>query len=123
MYQNSKHYGQGVNRPPVVDLKKVEKSEVPIGMFVGKYDQISTLEDSRWTRDQIMAGEKGSELLVHYEEIEAGVATFMVGEKMTYLETLVPLLNQYNPIPEYIKEAERVIDIEEIIRKYNPESE
>jgi hypothetical protein len=42
----------------------------------------------------------GSDIIVHYDEIEAGHSSFMVGIDMEYLDSLVKLLKEYNPISE-----------------------
>ena len=51
---------------------------VPVAMFTGKDDLMADLTDSRWTRDML------SDSIVHYEEIEAGHLTFLVGKDMSY---------------------------------------
>jgi len=35
--------------------------------------------------------------LVHYQELEAGHTTFMVGKDMSYLNKVVELIEKYNP--------------------------
>merc|ERR1712216_298358 len=56
---------------------------VPVAMFTGKEDILADLTDAQWTRDQI------GDNIVHYEEIEAGHLTFMVGKDMTYFSDTV----------------------------------
>jgi len=77
------------------DLIPIENiTEVPVAMFTGKEDILADLTDSRWTRDRI------GDNIVHYEEIEAGHLTFMVGKDMTYFtEGVMNLLQQYHPLP------------------------
>ena len=58
-------------------------------------------------RDQILDDGYGSDVLVHYEEMEAGHSTFMVGLNMKYLESLVRVISRYNPIPDDIEEIEK----------------
>ena len=42
----------GTDDPPIYDLKRIrEETDVKIGMFVGQYDLLATVTDSRWTRD------------------------------------------------------------------------
>jgi len=63
-------------------------------MFTGNVDILADLTDSRWTRDQI------GDNIVHYEEIDAGHLTFMVGKDMTYFSVgVMGLLAQYHPVP------------------------
>ena len=46
-------------------------------MYAGNQDTIATLEEVRWTRDQLSS-------IVHYEEIDADHFTFIHGKDMTY---------------------------------------
>ena len=48
-------------------------------MFVAKTDLISTLEDTEWTRDSI-----GKPSVIHYQEIDGGHASFLIGKNMTF---------------------------------------
>ena len=60
-------------------------------------------------------------MLVHYKEYDGGHSTFLVGLDMRYLEDLVPLLNQYNPIPDAIEEIEQEFnrfDLDPVLEKY-----
>ena len=66
---------------------------VPVAMFVGTEDDLGDLTDARWAREQI---EKGGDNLVHYEEVKAGHATFMVGKDMYYFNNVIKLIDQYN---------------------------
>ena len=73
---------------------------VPIAMFTGTDDILADLTDSRWTRDRI------GDNLAHYEEIEAGHLTFMVGKDMTYFtESVMDLLKLYHPLPSATEET------------------
>lgn len=102
---NNLKYGQ--SSPPEVDLKKIENTKVPVAMFVGNEDDLADIEDTEWVRDQILDDGWGSDVLVHYEEFEAGHYSFMVGENMKYLESLVHLISKYNPIPEEVEAIEQ----------------
>lgn len=77
------------------DLFELENiTSVPVAMYTGTEDPLADLTDSRWTRDRI------GDNIVHYEEIEAGHLTFMVGKDMTYFtEGVMNLLQQYHPLP------------------------
>ena len=62
-------------------------------MFVGSEDDLGDTTDARWARSQI---ESSSKALVHYEEVKAGHATFMVGKDMYYFNNVLDLLKKYN---------------------------
>ena len=67
---------------------------VPVAMYTGNVDILADLTDSRWTRDRI------GDNIVHYEEIDAGHLTFLIGKDMTYFtEGVMGLLQQYHPLP------------------------
>ena len=51
---------------------------VPVAIFTGLEDPLADVTDARWTRDTI------GDNVVHYEEIEAGHLTFLIGKDMTY---------------------------------------
>ena len=75
----SDDYTDIIGRKRQTDLIPLENiTTVPVAMFTGLHDILADLTDSRWTRDQI------GDNVVHYEEIEAGHLTFMVGKDMTY---------------------------------------
>lgn len=38
----------------------------------------------------------GGSNVIHYEELEAGHTTFMVGKDMSYLKKVITLLKKYN---------------------------
>ena len=55
---------------------------------------------------------------MHYEEVEAGQATFMVGLNMGYLESLLKVIDKFNPVPlENFEEEEK--EIEDAVSKYS----
>jgi hypothetical protein len=76
------------------DLIPLENiTEVPVAMFVAYDDTIADPTDANWTRNQIGAAVK------HYQMIEGGHLSFMIGKDMTYYtQDVMGLLNQYNPI-------------------------
>ena len=79
-------------------------STVPIAIFAGIHDTIADMEDALWIKDTLKP-----EVLVDFEQIEAGHLTFMVGKDMTYWSTnVMGLLAQYHPIPgtEEVSELE-----------------
>ena len=89
------HYTDIIGRKRQTDLIPLENiTTVPVAMFTGTEDILADLTDSRWTRDRI------GDNIVHYEEIEAGHLTFLVGKDMTYFsEGVMDLLAQYHPLP------------------------
>ena len=89
--ENVAHYGP-TGHPPIVALNKIT---TPTAMFVGKVDDLGNLTDARWARDTIKSGDHGS--LVHYEEDDAGHATFIVGKDMSYFDRAMTLIEKYNP--------------------------
>ena len=85
----------GIFTHRTTDLIPLENiTGVPVAMFTGTEDILADLTDSRWTRDTI------GDNIVHYEEVDAGHLTFMVGKDMTYFsESVMDLLQQYHPLP------------------------
>lgn len=78
---NIAHYGQ--DKPPEIDYKLIGKQSVPIAMFVGRFDNLGDLEDARWARSTIL--EAGGHIC-HYQEFDAGHASFMVAKDMSYFQ-------------------------------------
>ena len=52
---------------------------MPIAIYTGTQDPLADITDSQWIRDTLK-----SDVLAHYEEVEAGHLTFIVGKDMTY---------------------------------------
>lgn len=46
---NQKVYGE--SSPPIINLKRLEKSKIPVAIFVGKDDDLGDISDSQWLRD------------------------------------------------------------------------
>lgn len=85
--KNMKKYGQ--KHPPSIDLTKIEG--VPIAMFVGKQDDLSTPEVGQWTLDKV------SKTVVYYEEIEDhDHFTSAVGKDMSFVTDVINLLDAFN---------------------------
>ena len=89
--RNQEKYNQ--KTPPKIDLTKI--TSTPVAMFVGNVDDLGNPVDGQWARDQI--NQKGN-ALVHYEEMDAGHLTFIVGKDMSYVDRMITLMNKYNPI-------------------------
>merc|ERR1712156_616266 len=70
----------------------LEDITVPMAIFTGINDTISTLKDVHWARDQINN-------LVHYEEIPGDHFTFVMGIDVSYFpNSVIPLFNKYHPL-------------------------
>ena len=67
--------------PPQIDLGNI-KGDVPVAMFVGTKDDLGDVTDARWTAALL---NHSGPALVHYQELEAGHTTFLVGKDMSYL--------------------------------------
>jgi hypothetical protein len=76
----------------------VKDANVPIAMFVGRHDKMSTVNDSHKTL-ATLNGYFGSFPVVHFEERDGGLESFLVGKDMSYMEKVVDLIHQYNPHP------------------------
>ena len=90
---NKQKYGQ--ETPPIVHLNTI--TDVPIAMFVGTEDDLGDVTDTRWARDTIQSG---GNAVVHYEEMKAGHASFLIGKDMTWVDRAKKLIAQYNPVHE-----------------------
>lgn len=68
-------------------------SQVPIAMFVGNVDTLADNTDAEWTRNQI-----GSPV-VHYQEINGGHLTFIIGKDMSWFSNdVMNLVRTYQPL-------------------------
>lgn len=71
-----------------IDLSAIQS--VPVAVFVGKYDIVATPTDGQWTVDQI------GDAVVHYQEINGGHLTFVVGKDVSWFtEDVMGILNEY----------------------------
>ena len=74
------HFDDIIRPKKDTDLIPIENiSTVPIAIFAGIHDTIADMEDALWIRDTLKP-----ETLVHWEDVNAGHLTFMVGKDMTY---------------------------------------
>lgn len=85
--ENQKHYNQ--DTPPEINLSNID--QVPVAMFVGTKDDLGDVKDCEWARDQIKS-------IAHYEEVEAGHASFLIGKDMSYFDNVMKLVSKYNPV-------------------------
>ena len=90
---NQQKYGR--DTPPIVHLNTI--TDVPIAMFVGKEDDLGDSADTRWARDTIKSG---GDAIVHYEEMEGGHASFLIGKDMSWVDRAKVLVAKYNPVQE-----------------------
>lgn len=89
---NKLHYG--TRDPPLYPLEKI--TEVPTAMFVGIEDELGDPTDCEDAKMSISAG---GDALVHYEEMHAGHASFLIGKDMTYFtDRAMGLIKKYNPL-------------------------
>lgn len=95
---------------PEIDLTQARNAGVPVAMFAGIEDTLSTIEDNRWTRKQLTDDGKLDGIVVHYEELHADHMSFLIGRDMSFLERLLPVMKKYNPLPpnapDYVFKAE-----------------
>ena len=56
---------------------------------------------ARYIRDEINkgVGEEGMSRILHYEEIQGGHASFLIGKNTDYLRKILILMNELNQIP------------------------
>jgi pimeloyl-ACP methyl ester carboxylesterase len=72
-------------------------SQVPIAMFVGNVDELADPTDAEWARQEI-----GSPV-VHYQEINGGHLTFVIGKDMSWFSNdVMPILEKYSPLPNKV---------------------
>ena len=91
----SDSYGDLIHPERQTDLIELGNiSSVPIAIFAGTHDIIADQTDAHWLRDELQ-----TDTIVHYEDVEAGHLTFLVGKDMTYFsEGVMGVLNQYHPL-------------------------
>eukprot|EP00347_Sterkiella_histriomuscorum_P002909 403366326 len=88
--QNLQIYGNEL--PPLIDLTKISK--VPIGLFVGQYDELADKTDAQWLKTQLKT-------LTHYKEYELGHLAFFVAKDMSYFtQDAMNLLMKYQPLKQ-----------------------
>lgn len=87
-------YGYIVNRfvygkwvAPDIDLTKI--TDVPIAIFCGSKDPMSTVRDNHWLRRQLKS------VLVYYKEFRAGHISFQLGRDVSYFADMDKLLLEY----------------------------
>ena len=76
--ENKSRYG-GQASPPILSMERLGELELPISLFVGENDILSTPTDDRVIRDLIQPS-----AMHHYEEIEADHLSLLLGKDMTF---------------------------------------
>lgn len=92
---NIDHYGKST--PPLVDVSKIT---VPSAFFVAKKDPLGEPTDA------YTASLKMGSNIKHFEYIEGGHITFLVGKDTSYVGRVINLIKQYGvESPEEPKES------------------
>lgn len=78
---NQEKYGQPT--PPHIDFSKIN---VPTALFVGSDDNLADPQDVWWAKNQM-----NPETVVHYQEVFAGHASFLIGSDMSYFDEVLEL--------------------------------
>lgn len=73
---NMQHYGQ--KTPPEVDFSKIN---IPTAWFVGDEDPLGDITDATKSKQKM-----NSKFVSHFELINGGHLTFMVGKDMSYFD-------------------------------------
>lgn len=72
---------------------------MPIMMFVGKEDILSTPVDARWTKDQI------GDAVIKYTELEDhDHSSFNFGRDMSFMEDVYATIKTMNPMAPLVNE-------------------
>jgi hypothetical protein len=99
MSDNKARYGYEVQ--PKIKLARVKFSNVPIAIFVGKHDKLSTVPDALWLKEEINDKDPVWPI-VQMKEIDGGYETFFIGKDMSYFkDDVMTLVRKYNPIISY----------------------
>lgn len=80
----------GLNKPPEYDLKNIRG--LKFCLFVGKDDQMATIKDSRWIRDQI---KKNNNLHIYKEIENMGHLTFFIPKNVDYFNQFKDCLKEF----------------------------
>ena len=71
----------GSEQPPLIDVEKLSK--VPIAMYVGKQDDLSTTSDARWAQKSIKT-------IRHYQEVDnCDHGSFLTGLDMSFMDSVL----------------------------------
>ena len=76
----------------LIPLNLINK-KTPIAFIVGRDDKIANPFDAAFTKEQI------GEAVIHYQMIEGGHLSFLIGKDMNYFkEDVMNMLRTYHPI-------------------------
>ena len=78
----------GAPRPPEYDLSKIKNK---MAIFAGESDTLSDPKDVAWLLDENQS-HLNHKLIVEYLPLKGGHDTFMMGEDMSYLNTVIKIL-------------------------------
>ena len=94
---NEEYYNQ--DTPPEIPLDNI--SDFPVGLFVGKTDELATVEDNEWLRDILDAN--GS--LGAYNLYGFGHISFYLAKDMSYFtDDVIPFIKSHIPATEIFEE-------------------
>ena len=86
-------YSKDNHESKEIPLEKISERGVPVAIFGGKDDELADWRDAEWTRDSI------GDAVVHYELIEGGHISFLVGQDMSYFtDGVMGLLAEHHPL-------------------------
>lgn len=96
--QTLKHYAKIIRKKKFINYKKQEEynldniSGVPIALFVGKDDKLSTVEDSRILRNKLLS----TNVLHFYKEYDnMGHATFFLNKSKEHIDDVLRCLEDF----------------------------
>jgi hypothetical protein len=81
----------GSQRPPNYNLRGIPTT-VPIGLYVGKHDDLSVIQDTRWLKNELQE----TAFYMEYDNMDHGA--FAVGWDATFLNDLIAELIKYKDI-------------------------
>ena len=85
--------------PPLIPLSNIK--DLPIGLFVGKTDELATVIDNQWLKEVL----EENNSLGAYHEYEFGHISFYLGKDLSYfMEDVLPF------IISNIKEGELTVE-------------
>jgi len=73
----------GTINPPEIDISTID---VPISMFVGKYDTLATPQDNIENRPKLKN-------VIHYKEYELDHLAFILAADMSYFKDVIAVLD------------------------------
>ena len=74
-------------------------------MFAGIYDELVDCGENR--KFYQFLKENSNEKMVKFEEVEFDHLSFLLAKDMSYFKKVQTIIEEYNPIPNQIKEQEK----------------